>query len=344
MSEKSIAVVGTGANGATLAADMAIAGLDVTCIEQWPAHVEAIKAEGVRIDSPQGPGERVPLRIFHLCEVATLRQRFDLIYVVVKAYDTRWACELVKPLLAPDGLAVGIQNGMTLDETASVFGPERTLAAVIENSANMFEPGIVERQTPRSQSWFALGSFHPSTVGREEELAEPLRCVGTVEVTDDIRSAKWMKLVANAAEMLPSAIVGLPLVEALAIDGMREVMEAAGNEALAAALASGRKIAPIFGQEGIERLEPEAYTRALLDAVANTFSLEDTRVTILQDWMKGRRGEGEQMNGLVVSELAKAGETAPVAERLLKLARQVEYGELEPTPANAELLIGCGLV
>lgn len=42
-----------------------------------------------------------------------------------------------------------------------------------------------------------------------------LRHAGTVEVTDDIRSGKWMKLVANAAEMVPSAILGVPLVEAL---------------------------------------------------------------------------------------------------------------------------------
>ena len=43
MAEKRIAVVGTGANGAAIAADLTNAGLDVTCIEQWPAHVEAIR-------------------------------------------------------------------------------------------------------------------------------------------------------------------------------------------------------------------------------------------------------------------------------------------------------------
>jgi 2-dehydropantoate 2-reductase len=38
-----------------------------------------------------------------------------------------------------------------------------------------------------------------------------------VEVVDDIRSAKWMKLVVNAAELTPSAIVDLPLLEAAVI-------------------------------------------------------------------------------------------------------------------------------
>lgn len=148
MSGKRIAVVGTGANGAAIAADLTNAGLDVTCVEQWPAHVEAIRANGVRIDTPAGSATTTPLRIFHLCEVATLRQPFDLVLLVVKAYDTRWSCELIRPLLAPDGLAVGVQNGMTLDEMAAVLGPERTLGAVIEIAGNMFEPGVVERQTP----------------------------------------------------------------------------------------------------------------------------------------------------------------------------------------------------
>ena len=40
-----IAFVGTGAQGASIGADFALAGHDVTFIEQWPAHVEAIRAE-----------------------------------------------------------------------------------------------------------------------------------------------------------------------------------------------------------------------------------------------------------------------------------------------------------
>ncbi len=67
---------------------------------------EAIRANGVRVDTPEG-STTPSLRIFHLCAVATLRDPFDLVLVVVKAYDTRWSCELVRPLLAPDGLAVG---------------------------------------------------------------------------------------------------------------------------------------------------------------------------------------------------------------------------------------------
>jgi 2-dehydropantoate 2-reductase len=340
MAEKRIAVVGTGANGAAIAADMTDAGFDVTCIEQWPAHVEAIRANGVTVRSPAGEEKVTRLNIHHLCEVAEVKRPFDLVYLVTKAYDARWHSELIKSVLAPDGLAVGLQNGMTLDDMADVLGPERTFASAIEIAGNCFEPGVVERQTPPEGTWFALGPYDErSPFDRVEELAVPLRSAGAVEVTEEVRSAKWMKLVANAAEMLPSAILGVPLVAALHVDGMREVMDAAGTEALDAALGLGCQIVPMFGQEGIDDLPPERYSAALLDAVLAGWSLEDTKVAILQDWLKGRKGEGEEMSGLVVREQERMGKDAPINRMLVELSRRIESGELEPGIQNAEAIV-----
>ncbi len=105
----SIAIVGTGANGAAIGADLAEAGHDVTFIEQWPAHVEAIRQHGIRVETPE---EKVSAKVpvLHFCEVATLRRRFDVVLMLVKAYDTRWACELIKPYLADDGIAVAFRT------------------------------------------------------------------------------------------------------------------------------------------------------------------------------------------------------------------------------------------
>jgi 2-dehydropantoate 2-reductase len=130
----------------------------------------------------------------------------------------------------------------------------------------------------------------------------------------------------------------VPLVEALQVEGMREVMDAAGTEALDTALALGCKIVPMFGQEGIEDLPPERYAAALLDAVLAGWSLESTRVAVLQDWIKGRRAEGEEINGLVVAERERLGGTAPVNQRLVEVARWVESGELQLGLDNARLL------
>jgi 2-dehydropantoate 2-reductase len=338
MTDLRIAVVGTGANGAAIGADLTRAGFHVTFIEQWPAHVEAMRANGVRVNSPDG-AETTQVRAVHLCEVASLRERFDLVLLGVKAYDTRWTCELVKPVVADDGLVVGVQNGMTIDDVAAIVGVDRTLGAVIGIAGNMFEPGVVNRQVGRSGTWFCVGALDPATQPRAGEVAAVLRHAGQVEVTDDIRSAKWMKLVANCAEMLPSAILDLPLIEAAAVPGMRQVMDAAGAEALDTALALGRRIVPIFGQASVADVAPDRYAAALLDAVLASYSLEDTRVAILQDWMKERRAEGDDINGVVVREQRRRGGGAPVNERLLEIARRIEAGELRPDPANAELLV-----
>ncbi len=340
MTQPRIAIVGTGANGAAIGADMTRAGLDVTFVEQWPAHVEAMRADGLLVRAPDGGEERTAVNAIHLCEVATLREPFDVVFLGVKAYDTRWACELIKPLLADDGLVVGLQNGMTIDDVAEIVGPERTVGAVIEIAGNMFEPGIVNRQTGRDGTWFAVGAYDETARDRVEEVATLMRHAGTCEVRDDIRSAKWMKLVANAAEMVPSAILDVPLVAALNVPGMRAVMDAAGTEALEAALAIGCRIVPIFGQDGIDQVPPEQYAAALLDAVLSGWSLEDTRVAVLQDWMKGRRAEGEEINGLVVEVLRSVGRDAPVNALMIELARKIEAGELEAGSANAELMLG----
>src|ERR1700755_3053776 len=102
MSGKRIAILGSGAQGSGVGADMIRAGQDVTFIEQWPAHVEAMRARGVEVRLPDETTV-TPVNVHHLCEVAELRERFDLVFLVTKAYDTRWACELLKPVLAEDG-------------------------------------------------------------------------------------------------------------------------------------------------------------------------------------------------------------------------------------------------
>jgi 2-dehydropantoate 2-reductase len=337
MTDRKIAVLGTGANGASIGADLTRAGLDVTLIEQWPAHVDAMRRHGIRVELPEET-VTTPVNVINLCEVATLRRKFDVVLVLVKAYDTTWATELIKPYLASDGLVVGVQNGMTVDDIARVVGVERTLGAVIEISSNMFEPGVVERQSPHARSWFAVGGIDPSTRGREHEAADLLRHSGAVEITDDIRSSKWMKLVVNAAELVPSAILGLPLAEAIRVPGMREYMIEAGQEAVRTTLAIGNRVVPIFGMSADDVKSPEQFTEVLLDAVLNHYTLPSTRTTVLQDWMKGRRSEVDQINGLVVDEQHRLGGRAPANEIAVELAHRIESGELRAEPANATLL------
>src|SRR6202012_5014056 len=93
MTDLKIAMLGTGAQGASIGADLALAGLDVTFIEQWPDHVEAIRRDGITVNLPTRT-INAKVKALHLCQVAELREKFDVVFIVTKAYDTKWSCQL----------------------------------------------------------------------------------------------------------------------------------------------------------------------------------------------------------------------------------------------------------
>lgn len=321
-----------------MGADMARAGLDVTFIEQWPAHVEAMRASGITVHMPGDITQNTPITAFHLCQVAELRTPFDIVFISVKTYDTRWVTELIKPLLHETSVVVGLQNGMTIDDVADIVGPQRTIGAVLGIAANMYEPGVVVRQVPPSGTWLTVGTFDGTHTPQLDAVAAALAHCGTVEISPNIRASKWMKLIANIPEMLPSAILGLPLLEAVKIDGVREVMDEATREAFRLARELGVKMTAIFGRDPAGVTDTEEYAISLVDNVLESYSLPDTRVAVLQDWDKGRRGELDAFSGYIVAQQNALGSSAPVNEAVLSLAQRVEAGELAPSPENAALL------
>lgn len=342
-----IAVLGTGANGAAVAADLTLAGRDVTLIDQWPAHVEAMQRNGITIDDGQG-STVVPVRAHHLCDVAGMRDRFDVVLVVLKAYDTRWGVELVRNVLADDAIVVALQNGMTTADVSDVVGPHRTMGAVLEISSTLFTPGVVERHSPRERSWFAVGAVDDAARGREQQVAELLQHSGTVQVSREILSAKWMKLVLNAAELVPSALLDLSIADAARRPGMPELMVRAGLEAVAACRADGHRLVGIFGlddpDEDVEGAGPEDYVRSLVDKLLADYVRPTTLSTVLQDWRRGRRCEVDQINGHVVDVLRAHGRAAPVNAAVVELAHRVEAGERARGPENLGPLLdlaGC---
>lgn len=337
MSTDKIAVLGAGANGASIGADLTAAGLDVTLIEQWPEHVETMRSDGVTIKMPDGV-QQVPVHVLHLCDVATLTARFGIVLMLMKAYDSRWAAHLIAPYLEPDGVLVGVQNGMTVDAIADVVGHERTLGCVIEISSMMFEPGIIERHSPPDRSWFALGPLEEGTGARLNDVADLLRHSGTVEISDDIRAAKWMKLVSNASTLVPTAILGLPMLAAADIPDMRALMIAAGQEALEAMVIRENPIIPIFGM-GEESVAEEQLIDRMLDWLLDNYVLPDTKTTVLQDWTKGRRSEVDDINGLVAATHRDRGGSAPVNEAIVALAHRIERRELAPDLSNLDTLL-----
>lgn len=333
-----IAIVGAGAVGGSVAADLIRAGLDVTVVDQWPAHVEAMRTNGLTVHLPTET-QVTPLPALHLCQVAELREPFDVVLTGVKTYDTRWVAELMRPLMKPDAVFVGLQNGMTIDHVAEIVGSERTIGCVLGIAANLRTPGIIVRQVAPADTWFSVGTMEGGSTERLDQVAEVLAHAAQVVVTDDIRSAKWMKLIANIPEMLPSGLLGVPLLEAAQMPRIRPVMDAMSREAYALAIDLGITMLPSLGIAAEDVPDSDQYSLDLLDRVLSHFSKPDTRVAVLQDWEKGRRAELDAFSGYIVGKRAEIGGSAPVNEQILRLSERVERGELIPAPENAPLLM-----
>jgi len=173
-------------------------------------------------------------------------------------------------------------------------------------------------------------------------LAELLAHAGRTEVVDDIRSAKWMKLVSNATTLVTTAILGEPMMAAIKFEAMRDLMIASGQEALRAGLAQGYEIQPIFGLTAEDLADRDSVVEKLLDTLFAGFVLPTTTTTILHDWSKGRRSEVDDINGAVVAQLGP--DAAPVNAAVVEMAHRIERGDLDPKVGNyAELAALAGL-
>ncbi len=330
---KKIAVLGTGANGSCIAADLVQAGLDVTLIDQWPAHVETMRRDGLHISAPDGD-IHVEVDAQHLCDLCSLNRTFDIVLIVVKAFDTRWHAELIKPYLAEDAIVVGVQNGMTADDIAEIVGPSRTIGCVVELASQIFDPGQVKRSLSHAKTWFGLGALDPSMAGRVPEIEEIMKHVGKISINEHIRSAKWMKLMVNS--MVCGSMLGLNNAEAIKLPGMREFMLKCGEEALRAGQLQGHSLEPIFGLTREDIDGSNQLLEMLLDNIVKavgTTSIDMVR----QDHMKGRYSEIDLINGAVVDENAKRGEASPANEVVVAITRRIRAGELKPEPSNWDI-------
>ena len=74
--QKRIAVVGAGAVGGYLGGNLSRVGNDVTLIDPWPEHVEAIRAKGLRLSGMTDEESYVvQLPTMHLTEVQSIARQ-----------------------------------------------------------------------------------------------------------------------------------------------------------------------------------------------------------------------------------------------------------------------------
>lgn len=334
---KRIAVLGAGAIGSSIGADLTQAGYEPTVIDQWPAHVEAMKARGLRVVMP-GLEVNTPVRALHLCELASVNPTFDIVLMAVKSYDTRWMAEVIRPYLAPDAWFVGVQNSMNDETIVPIIGNERVVGCCVELSAEIFTPGIVQRNTTRTGTWFGLGEHDGKLTKRVYALEEIFRNVGKVTVTSNIFGTKWTKLIANSMTMGPFGLFGLKNWEAAALPGMFEISVKLGRESLAVGTALGYRMEPVFGllADEFAGATDEVLITAMKTLLGHVGS--DSRTAPVHDNLKGRRTELEYISGLVARKGAELGIPTPCNAAVTQIDREIRAGKRKMEPANFERL------
>ena len=147
-----------------------------------------------------------------------------------------------------------------------------------------------------------------------------------------------MKLVSNATTLVSTALLGLSIHEAAAVPAMRELMLRSGQEALDVGAALGHPVLPIFGLTEADVGQTNRLVDTLLDVLLAGFTLPTTKTTVLQDWIKGRHSEVDDLNGFVAKEAKRLGMQAPGNEAIVELAHRIEMRVLNATPENLKLV------
>ena len=248
------------------------------------------RAELVRVDRTRAP----------------LRDReapVDAAIVTTKTPGTAWAAEVAAKILAPEGVALTIQNGLGNYETlVEHVGRERAAVGVIYVGAQLVAgelratgPGKVELGRPSGGAPRA----------KLDTLAELLRAGGMdVTVVDDPWPAVWRKVVTNAAVNPLTALIRRTNAELLADPPASLVADCLAREVARVATVAGVRIGE---DEAVKQWRAMA---ALTGA---------NRSSMLQDVEAGRPTEIDAISGAVAREGERRGVPAPLNQAMTLL-------------------------
>jgi 2-dehydropantoate 2-reductase len=337
---KRIAILGAGAIGSVVGGMLTRAGHDVTLIDQWPEHVEAMKKNGLRLSGTIGDLV-VPVRALHMHELQAIREPFDAVFVAVKSYDTEWATAMATiNLREPDGVVVDFQNGINDERVAAVAGKGRALGCVITISAGMYEPGHAMR-TDTAALGFKIGEHDGADTPRARELARIMCAVAETKVTTNLWGERWSKLAINCMANPLSGLTGLGTLDVRTIPEIAAVGVHLGAEAIAVGRGVGHEVEPIYGipvQRYLDAYAGHGLGELLADIAAIARARGGGQPSLLQDVVKGRRTEIDYLNGYVCREGARVGVKTPFNDAVVAAVRALGVG-FKPDRAHLDPVV-----
>lgn len=310
-----IGVVGAGSMGSLFGGLLERAGNDVWLIDKRADHMDAVRANGLRMTYPGGewlvpinattdPAEPGPV---------------DLIVFFTKSFNTLIAAQEAKPLLGPNTVALSLQNGLgNAEKIVEGLGAHRVIAGVTRIGATLQSPGHVDVTGPAANKGggTSIGAW---AKGVDRETVEHVAAAFDqanilVDVLDDVEAFIWGKL-ANAASM-----ASLTAVTRLRVGGIT------GNEnGLSLVTEIIDEIVCVAQAKGIA-LERDATLAAAKEIFAG---IPEHTTSMSEDVRAGRRTEIGALNGAVVEEAKKLGIEVPVNRVIASLISLTEesYGK-----------------
>ncbi len=237
----------------------------------------------------------------------------DAAIVTTKTPGTAWAAAIAAKILAPDGVALTIQNGLGNYETlVEHVGRERAAVGVIYVGAQLIKGEL--RATGAGKVELGRPIAANSRL-KLDELGRLLRDGGMdVTVVDDAWPAVWRKVVTNAAVNPLTALIRRTNAELLADSPASRVADCVAREVARVATASGVHIA-----------EDEAVTQWRAMAALTGAN----RSSMLQDVEAGRPTEVDAISGAVAREADRRGIAAPMNQAMTILVKSITNGNPE---------------
>jgi 2-dehydropantoate 2-reductase len=301
-----ITVVGAGAMGGSYGGLLAAAGNEVSLIDAWREHVEAIGKDGLRVDGVRGE---------HRVRLAAATEpgpdaAADVVIVFVDANNTEKAAATAKRLLGPDGFAITFQNGIgNVEKLQAALGPERVLGGSSMCSAASRGPGHVCLTHMGTTS---VGETDGRASARAEGLIEALRGAGfEAEPEPNVMGLIWQKFVVNCAINAISATTGLRAGEFVRVPELDAFQDRVLEEVMAVTRAKGLRLP---NPEIVAKIKAQSRKKF-------------NRPSMLQHVEAGRRTEIDALNGALLREAKALGIPMPDNEALVALLKGRELHE-----------------
>ncbi|MFC9841907.1 2-dehydropantoate 2-reductase [Streptomyces sp. NPDC060223] len=208
-----IAVLGAGAIGAYVGAALHRGGAEVHLIARGE-HLKAIRAHGVRVNSPRGDFVATPHATDDPAEVGAV----DYVFLGLKAHSYPSSGSLIAPLLGERTALVAGQNGVpwwyfhklagpyegrrieAVDPdgaTSRVLPPERAIGCVVYPATVIESPGVIRHL---EGTRFSIGEPAGGVSDRCTALSEAMVAGGLKSpVEPNLRDDIWIKLMGNVA-------------------------------------------------------------------------------------------------------------------------------------------------